>query len=169
MIALCSAQQQEWQKAWLFDSQENNLWRRTWAWEKGRWEVSAVSQACETWGMVQSAQRKLSITPRWKLAEFRTCDLTGFYSPIIHETGFWKITNMVRHINIKKMVLSRGGRREAECRKWWFQGDGSSRRIWIDWDGLLHIAEDCCFKMIFFILYSSSPFYKKKKSINLSD
>lgn len=65
----------------------------------------------------------------------------------------------------QEMVFSRGGKREAECRKWGFQGTGNSMRVWIDSDGLLHIAEDCCLQIIFFILYSSSPLYKKKDNV----
>lgn len=42
--------------------------------------------------------------------------------------------------------------------------------IWIDPCGFLHIADDCCLQIIFFISYSSSTFDKKKtmyKSVRL--
>lgn len=65
----------------------------------------------------------------------------------------------------QEMVFSRGGERGAECRKWGFQGDENSMRIWLVSDGLLHRAEDCSLQIIFFISYSGSPLYKKKDNV----
>lgn len=128
--------------------------------------VSAISQAWETWGVVQSVQRKLSMTHRCKAhgkdlswAGFLTCALIVFYSPVV--LNMENDEHMMRHNSNRKKWLSLG----VECRKLGLQGDGDSLRIWIDSDGLLHTAEDCCLKIIFFISHNSSPPYKKKDNV----
>lgn len=67
----------------------------------------------------------------------------------------------------QEMLFSRDGDSGG---KQGFQGDGNSMRIWVDSDGLFHIAEDCCLQIIFFILYSSSPLLQEKRQCtNMSD
>lgn len=67
------------------------------------------------------------------------------------------------------MVFSRGGEREAEWRKWGFQGDGEKHWNLDRLSGFLHIADDCWLQIIFFVSTAVLPFTRKTmcKSVRL--